>query len=463
MDIIFSMSIASRCNKNHALLPVAKEREVVCMNVRQRAVFPPVLLILAFFLCGCAGSGAHANAITNTIVSYSDYYIEVRNLSSQVSEQYRSQNANQTTFDYSILAEIPDYTAIDPSAVVYTLPDPQVSSRSVEGYRQQCSLTLRQALESYALNGEISAYVQLPLSVSVSKTADGCSAVLSSQSKLSIQQTVEGMVAVVLERDAAYLANLNRMRVASSLSSVLSVAFYGEQYADQISVENISLKADGTYAAELAFPEPAFVFAALGDVYAASFNQPFFGDALDAELSTEGIREIDLTRAPMLRTSVSVSLDPDSGECLLLDDGGIAKAVSDAKTSAETQTSAAVNAAWRVEPLEPPASGKVLEGKSKGNSIVFRTSRDLGEYFYVRFYAISGEDITEEGTLALGVFIKGGKSASLRLPSGYYRVTCVVGGSWYGLEHLFGSDGKTYDGGNAIRSQSGYINTISFE
>ena len=134
-----------------------------------------------------------------------------------------------------------------------------------------------------------------------------------------------------------------------------------------------------------------------------------------------------------------------------------------AKAKAVSDASAAVNAQWRAEPLEIPANASILEGESGGNTISFKAGASLGKYFYVRFYAISGEDTSEQGTLQLGVFIVGGKSAKIKLPTGYYRVNCVAGESWYGLERLFGSDAKTYNGGSAIRSRDGYVNNISFE
>jgi hypothetical protein len=43
-----------------------------------------------------------------------------------------------------------------------------------------------------------------------------------------------------------------------------------------------------------------------------------------------------------------------------------------------------------------PASGKVLEGESRGNEINFITSANLGAYYYVRFYLLSGDDVSEE-------------------------------------------------------------------
>jgi hypothetical protein len=64
--------------------------------------------------------------------------------------------------------------------------------------------------------------------------------------------------------------------------------------------------------------------------------------------------------------------------------------------------------------------------------------------------------------LAAGVFIFGGKEATVRLPSGYYRIDCYAGDTWYGPDALFGDNGEKFGSDSAIRSRSGYVNTISF-
>jgi hypothetical protein len=123
-----------------------------------------------------------------------------------------------------------------------------------------------------------------------------------------------------------------------------------------------------------------------------------------------------------------------------------------------------INAAWLIAPATPPSSGKVLEGESKGNVIFFKTNQaDAEKYYYVRFYLLPDQDPVEEGTLQAGVFIEGGKRAKILLPSGYYRVECWIGETWYGPDYLFGDDFTYYGSSNSIRSQYGYTSTISFE
>jgi hypothetical protein len=422
-------------------------------------VLTPALLLLS----GCGTASGQVKAITDAIVSYSDYYIEVRNLDAQVREQYKTHNPEEIVFDYTITADIPDYTRLDMANVPYQLPSPDFSALNVVSYRHQASFALRQALESYALEGSVGTYRQVPVSISVTQSKEGWSAVLSSQSKLAIQQAVEAMVASVLEQNDTFRADNARMQVASALPGLLAEAFGGESYADLLTVRDVGKIGDGSYSVSFSFPEPAFVYEYLSEKFAASYNKPFYGDSIHIALSTDGIQEIGLANAPRVNASAAVSLDTATGSCMLLDDGGIAAGISAAKSQAEENISVVINGAWRVPALDTPSSGQILEGKSKGNDIVFKTNPELGKYFYVRLYKISGEDISEEGTLALGVFIKGGKHAGFRLPTGYYRVTCAVGEHWYGLEHLFGDDSTTFDGGNAIRSQNGYINTISFE
>ncbi len=432
------------------------------MKLRTR-LFILILLFSLLPLFGCGSIGAQISAISDAVVDYSDYYIEVRDLSSQVRGQANLQNAELETLDYTITVDIPDYTALDLSSVPYTLPAPDFSPRSIAAYQTRAALALRQALETYAPVGNVSAYLQIPVDFSLTQTADGWSAALSSQSKFSIRQTVEGMVSSILARNEIYQENLRKMLVASLLQNLLSGAFGSSAYTDQLAVTDVSKTADGSYTVSFTFPDPAFVFSALGETYAASFNQPFFGDALAVTLPIDGIRELDLTGAPQLSGSVSVSLDDATGVGALLDDGGLAAAIAREKTNAETSVAERVNAAWRVPPQDPPASGSIMEGTSKGNVVEFRTDRSLGTYYYIRFYRIDGEDVSQDGTLTVGIFINGGKSAHLRLPGGHYRVVWVIGENWYGLKYLFGTDGKIYNGSNAILSEPGVQNIYSFK
>ncbi|HWQ98064.1 MAG TPA: hypothetical protein VN538_08235 [Clostridia bacterium] len=421
------------------------------------------LTAVTLLLLSACSASAQTKAITSAIVGYTDYYIEVRNLGDQVRAQSETVDSSAKSVDYVITVDIPDYTQIDPAKTSFQLPEPAVSTRSASSYEQQASLALRQAMEQYVVQNGTDQYLQVPVTFSVSAEGAGWTANMTSQSKLDIQQTVESMMLTILEQTSGYSGDFQRMQVSSALSGVLTDVFGGKEYADTIEVTDIVSTEDGSFAATFTYPDPVFVYGALGDAYVASYNQPFYGNERTAELTTEGLNNIGLQSAKQLTTTVSVSYDEATQTYALLDDGGLAASIAEAKAQAEQNASDAVNAQWRVPPETIPDNASILEGESQGNTIVFKTGTSLGKYFYVRFYAISGEDTSEEGTLQLGVFIIGGKSAKVKLPDGYYRVSALTGESWYGLEKLFGSDMKTYNGGNAIQSRSGYINNISFE
>ena len=424
-----------------------------------RRTIPGILSALLLLLSGCTAN-AHTNAITNAVVAYSDYYIEVRNLDAQVRAQSKDASISATSAEYVISVDIPDYSRMDPVQAGFVLPEPDVSARSANAYEKQAALALRQALEQFALINGAEATIQLPVTFTL--TADGgWVASMTSQSKLDIQETVEDMMLTLLQKDTQYLANHRLMEAASALSGLLTEALGGAEYADEIAVTEVLANPDGTFSASFTYPEAAFVYGALADAYVASFNQPFYGTEREVLLSTEGLRDIRLGSAPQASATVIVSYDEAAGTFALQDDGGLSELVSEARTAAQNAASEQVNASWRVVPLDAPANGSVLEGESRGNAIVFKTGISLGKYLYVRFYAISGEDTSEEGVLSLGVFIVGGKSAKVKLPTGYYRVSCLTGENWYGIEKLFGSEMKTFSGGNAIQSRAGYQNTIT--
>ncbi|MBA4347961.1 MAG: hypothetical protein C0413_03825 [Clostridiales bacterium] len=413
-------------------------------------------------LTGCSES-ARTKAISDAVVTYSDYYIEVRNLGDQVRAQSETIDSSAKSVDYVITVDIPDYTQIDLSATSFILPEPILSSQSANSYEKQASLALRFAMEQYAAQNGMDQYLELPVTFSMNTDGADWTANMTSQSKLDIQRTIEDMILGILQQLESYQRNYQRMQVSSSLSKLLTDVFGGKEYAKCIKVTGVALANDGVYTATFTYPDPVFVFTALGNAYIASYNQLFYGNERVVSLSIKGLNNINLTDAAQMTATVRVFYDEAMQSYVLLDDDRLSTIVAEARTQAEHNASAMVNSQWRVPPSAPPDNGSVIEGQSVGNRIVFKTGTSLGKYFYVRFYAISGEDISEEGTLQLGVFIVGGKSAKVKLPKGYYRVACVSGENWYGLEHLFGSDMKTYNGENAIQSRNGYINNISFE
>ena len=432
------------------------------MRARSIALFATMSALL-LFSSGCASMSGQTQAITDAIVAYSDYYIEVRNLSTQLKEQASSQNADSATQEYTILADIPDYTSVDLTTIGFALPEPAISLGSAAAYERQAAIALRHTLEQYAGTGAISTVIQIPVKFTVAKNDSKWTANLSSQSKLNIQDTVENLVLGVLQANTDYQTAYQTMQVSAALAGLLKDTFGGAEYTDLVQLDQLQQSQDGTYNATISYPDPEYVFSALGAAYAASFNQLFYGNKLAAALSTDGIRDIDLSSAPMRSVEIVLSYDAETKSGSLIDDGGLKELIQTAKATTEETVSAQINAQWRVAPLETPESGTILEGESTGNTIKFKTSAALGNYFYVRFYALPNEDVTKDGTLQLGVFIQGGKSATFSLPSGYYRVSCLVGDNWYGLDQLFGKDYKTYSGGNAIQSRDGYQNSVSFE
>lgn len=439
------------------------ERNVSGMTAFFRKTLLLVVIVALMLLISGCGASAHIKAITEAVVTYSDYYIEVRNLGDQVRAQSETAETTAGGAGYTIFVDIPDYAHIDPGQTDFVLPEPDFSLRSANAYQKQVSLALRQAMEQYAMQNGADGYIQLPVTFTLSASDRGWTAHMASQSKLDIQKTVEDLIFEALQTIDAYREGYRRMQVSSALPNLLSASFGGEKYAQKIEITDVIPLKDGTYTVKIFYPDADFVFSALGDAYIASFNQQFYGSERTADLTTEGLKDIRLEGAPQQAASVLVSFDEAANSIALLDDGGLSARIADAKAQVEASVSALVNAQWLVTPLALPDNASVLEGQSRGNQIVFKAGASLGKYFYVRFYQISGEDASEEGMLQLGVFIIGGKSARVKLPTGYYRVICVAGESWYGIEHLFGSDMKTYNGGNAIRSRSGYINNISFE
>ncbi len=428
--------------------------------------FPTILLLFtlfaAFCLSGCGASNQHAKAVQSAVVNYSDYYIEVNNLFEQVKEQYKQLDKQQPAIDYTITINIPDYSKIDLSQIDFVAPALDYATMSASQYQAAAVYSLRKSLEKYAYANTLPSYIQLPVVFSMHEDDGDFSATLTGTSRNTIQKTADAMVEPLLDSFDSYTQNDRLATVADARFRLLDELF-GEDYIAQSGVQKVTGNGDGTYELTLVYPDPYDVYAALAQQYYASFNQPFYGDAVTVSLSTDGITTIDTASMATSTNRLTIALDEANGTCTLVNASIIESQLSAARMQSETAAAQRINEEWRVPEVDVPSSGTVLEGKSSGNDIVFVTSKDLGAYYYVRFYLLPGDDANEEGTFTAGMFIVGGKKATIHLPSGYYRVSCYIGDSWYGLDALFGPDATSFDSSNAIRSRSGYINTISFE
>lgn len=428
-----------------------------------RALILLLICAVALFASACSSASQHQKAIEQAIVGYADYYIEVRNLKSQVEEAYRNIDPKQSTVTYTITVNIPDYLGSDFQSIPFSVPAPDFSPKSIEQYQKKAVLALRQTLETYALKNPVSTYLDLPISFDVVSSGDGWAASISGKSKAEIAQAVEGQMLQILQSSDDYSSNYHLSLVADELYALLADAMGGAEYAALVQISQIESNPDGTFTALLSYPDPEQVYSALGKVYVESFHQSFYGDPLTVSLTTEGLDAIDTSAFPRLEDRVVLSLDAETNTCSLLDAGALLNRISTAQQQANEAATAEVDATWHIQPLDPPESGAVLEGESSGNQLVLKTGATLGRYYYVRFYAISGADVSEEGTLSAGMFVVGGKSAKINLPSGYYRISCFVGSDWYGPDVLFGKDAKQYAGKSAVESREGYVNTISFQ
>lgn len=433
------------------------------MKQLRRIGLPLLFITITLTLSACGAASQHQKAIEQAIVGYSDYYIVVRDLADQVKDGYSKIDPKQSVVNYTISVEIPDYTSAEFQSVPYTVPEPDATTTSLEQYQKKAILSIRQALETYALKNEITSYQSVPVTFDVLSSGNGWTASITTSSKAAIQQAVEGRMLQILEANKTYQKNAQLAQLNSSLSALLAEPLGGAEYAALVEFSNVTQASDGAYTATLSYPDPAAVYSALGETYVSSYNQSFYGDPIAVTLTADGLSQIYTSAMPHVQDTITASYDAATSTYALVDAKDLIARVATAKQQAEAAASDAVNAAWRIQPLDPPESGTVLEGTSTGNKIVFKAGGTLGRYYYIRLYAIYGEDISEEGTLSAGLFIVGGKSATVLLPTGFYRVSCIVGDDWYGPDALFGKDSKKYAGKNALESRDGYVNTISFQ
>ena len=359
------------------------DEELQMKNIR-RIGLPLLFLILTLALSACGVASQHQKAIEQAIVGYSDYYIVVRDLATQVKDGYSKIDPKQSVVNYTISVEIPDYTSAEFQSVPYTVPEPDASTVSAEQYQKNAILSIRQALESYALKNPTVSYTSIPVTFDVVSSGDGWAASITTSSKAAIQQAVEDRMLQILQTNETYQKNVQFAQVNSALAALLAEPLGGVEYAALVEFSNVAQTSDGAYTATVSYPDPTAVYSALGEVYVNSYNQSFYSDPIAVALTTDGLDRMDTSAMPRVQDTISASYDPAAGTYALVDASSLLARVTAAKQQAEAAASDAVNAAWRIQPLDPPESGTVLEGTSTGNKIVFKSGGTLGRYYYIR-------------------------------------------------------------------------------
>ncbi len=423
------------------------------------------LLLAAFLLCcamlfGCADINAQCDAIEAALVAYSGEYIEVYDLGGQVRAQYPSVREDAVK-EYSIVARIPDYSACDLAALGFSAPPIDWNEPSEAAYSLRAVNELHNALTSGAKEGAFDAFLETTLAIDVISDADGvCKASISSASKLNVKNAVADMIDALLSRDADMAQNRALLQIAQQKDALLKDTLQNDDFLALIRVANVDAEESGVYRMLLTYPEPNALYRAAADALVNSYTQPIFGELPPVSLA-DSLKGVDASAVQTTSGEALVCL-AKNGAYALTDLSELTGALASAQKDAEADAQSRIEKRWLIQEAAVPKSGAILFGKSRGNRAVCKTLAGEHAYYYVCFYAISGDDASEEGALTLAVFIHAGKTATVYLPTGNYRMTYASGNDWYGTAYRFGPDGSYTRATSVQKSKFGFYNTFTF-
>jgi uncharacterized protein with NRDE domain len=107
----------------------------------------------------------------------------------------------------------------------------------------------------------------------------------------------------------------------------------------------------------------------------------------------------------------------------------------------------------QVKKVKTPKT-KIISGKSSGQPITIKSKKGVGNSVVI---------FTKKGAKKprLKVFVRNGKSITVRLPSGKYKMVQGFGSTWYGKTYMFGPSGRYEQSSKNITIKGGYRYTLT--
>jgi hypothetical protein len=112
-----------------------------------------------------------------------------------------------------------------------------------------------------------------------------------------------------------------------------------------------------------------------------------------------------------------------------------------------------INKEFAIKKQKRPKS-KVLSGKNSGITLTIKNKKGGGDV-HVTFYKYKGKK------KRLSAYIRSGKTLTVHLPAGTYRMVQGTGKTWYGDKYSFGPDGSYQQSGKKMTLSRGSRYTLT--
>lgn len=438
-------------------------RKGLTRNVK-RAVFTGLLLTLFIALGGCANTIVpdQVQAIETAIAQMAEqteefYYFEYDDLTPQVEAALEGQEKRQEEYQYTIdvyrtdVGKIPEDRLAVPE-IAYTIDTDSMT------YWAQYSMALTDIIEDYIITAEPEDLVPVQLTVKLTLVEKAWQAELLQADITSLCNTYDTEITDKADNMAYATEGYETLQFVEDIRTEIHGAASGTLYEGLWELDSVDRDGD-QYTVSVSYPdftEQLNQASDQGYTYYADQGKRF--TTLDAGTVETKLLEL-LADKKAEAPKQSVTLELTDATAVSEEIGKVLETFNTLCTEKVTALTEKANQELVQKAQEKPASG-VLSGNNSGQLITVKTSADLYD-LHITFYALSGTDLSEEGTKSLSAYIRAGDTVSVYLPVGNYKLVQGYGDSWYGDELAFGPSGTYTVSDILITIEYGYEYTLT--
>lgn len=425
----------------------------------RRTILIPFCLFMIVMLSACSSVvNKQIKAIDKLFAeeknAHPDFLFRCDNLKEQIQAQSKGLDSRQTEITYNINVQLPDIEKIDMINIKVTAPQYDLNTADNNVYAQKYKESLKAAVIGYCKDKD-NRIPAIDNTITVTLKKEGGWAAFASDEEIKtvidqFDKSIQLKTDLMLKDDEdAAIVN-----IASHKQDLLRGIFGYQSYVDGIRLSSVRRAGDERFIIDITYPDPEQVYSSAFHAVFNTFNDKIYtkytSNSLDANLLNSKIAEAIKGISDM--KTASLTLSGENYATVLVPD--IKPAIPDMLAKEQKSLAARINAKFYVKPLKHPVTGQ-KSGSRWGSKLVTSVPPGNGGY-YLKFFKLKGSSLKSRSTLAMTAFIHQGKTTTLYLPAGNYKLKYAFGKKWYGSKTAFGPTGTYKVSDLLIKVKSGF-------
>ena len=422
-------------------------------------------LLITFSFSGCSLASKQHSAIKEGLQTLSADFklleqVDLGNVKSQLKEQ--NSNNPEGTGSYTLKVNVPVISVIDDSEISVPVLEYDINT-SLTDYTEKYSKEVESSLNKYFSKKKFEETNEFDLKATIIKNNENKLEVNFNTADINkirnfLQVGISEKTKNIIKDDEGYKTLSTLQSFKSNLKSVIP----DSQLLDKVVIEKFEKEENSdTYSVIFTSLDPEKVYQEAAqisyDSYKAS-GRTIYGPYNPTNAATSLSSSLTKAVSSSNVTIVKLNCQYDGTSITGAEMDTFKEKVA---TARKTQLDGLVEKVTNefVIPTVAKPSTKVLSGKNSGISVTIKTSSDLPDR-YVAFYKVSSS-IEEKGSLILTAYIVSGKTLTVKLPVGKYKIIYGTGENWYGTNEAFGPNGSYSMYETVVEIKSNYVYTLT--